>query len=126
MDELETREVVVGSLFERCDFAFADAYAENTIRSIAFDSFYKRRRAFVVEPGTIDQGLIFRQPEQSRSRVSRLWMKRDRACFDKTETERGQRSQGDAVLVEAGRETDGIRKQQSKPADWILRRAAFS
>jgi len=52
-------------------------------------------------------------------------MKRDSACLDETETKRRQWSQGDTVFVETGRESDGIRKQQSKPADWILCRTAF-
>jgi hypothetical protein len=52
-------------------------------------------------------------------------MKRDSACFDESEAERREWSQGDTVLVEPGCESDRIREQQSKPADWILCRAAF-
>jgi hypothetical protein len=53
-----------------------------------FDSLRESRSAFVIEPGTIYQGLIFRQAKQSRPRISWLRMKCNSACFDKTETER--------------------------------------
>ena len=52
-------------------------------------------------------------------------MKRYRAGFDETEAERREWPQGDAVFVEPGCEADGIREQQSKPADWVLCRTAF-
>jgi len=52
-------------------------------------------------------------------------MKRDCAGFDETEAERREWSQGDTVFVETGCEADGIREQQPKPADWILRCGVF-
>jgi hypothetical protein len=44
-------------------------------------------------------------------------MERDRARFDKSETERGERLESDAVLVEAGCKSDGVRKRDPEPID---------
>jgi hypothetical protein len=72
------------------------------------DSFYKRRRAFVIEPRSINQCLIFRKPKQSRSRIPRLRMQRNSPCFDETEAQRRKRPQRDTVFIEPGCEADGI------------------
>src|SRR6185369_1974711 len=125
VNKLETREIVFRRFFERRDLALADTHSEHAIRSIPLNSFHKSRRAFVVESRSINQRLIFRQAKQSRSRVSWLRMKCDSACFDKPEAERREWSQRDSVFIETCGESDRIRKQQSKPADWILYRTAF-
>ena len=60
--------------------------------------------------------------KDARPRITRLRPRSDRADFDETETERFPCRERDAVLVEAGRETDGIRKVQAEDRRRFRRR----
>ena len=114
VDELETRQVILGRVFEWCDLALAYTYAEHTRRSMLFRSPRKRSRAIIVKACSIDQRLVFTQTKQTWSRITGLRMVRHSARFDKPKPERGQRLQCDTVFIQTRRQSDRIRKLQTK------------
>ena len=70
----------------------------------------------VVETPAVDDGLVFRQPEQARLRVARLRTRRDGADLDEAETERAECVEVLAVLVQPGRKPDRVGKLDAERA----------
>ena len=69
-----------------------------------------RRQTLAVEAEPVDQRQIFLQPEQPRLRVAGLRARRDGPDLGETEAQRQDRVRHLGVLVEAGRQADGIGK----------------
>ena len=112
-------KVILDGVFERSGFRFADVDADGDSRPApARPQFRQTLRddigAVIVEAEAIDERLLHGITKDSRPRISRLRLRGDGADFDETETERFPRGERDAVLVEAGRETDWIRKVQAE------------
>src|SRR5688500_6619320 len=109
IDEVETREIVCRSFFDRHDLAFADADTKDAIfGSIMFDASRERGSPRVVEPGAIDERLIRGESKHARLRITRLRMKRHRSRFDKTKTQRCQRFKRNTILIKTGRKSHRI------------------
>ena len=70
--------------------------------------------AVIVEAEPVDHRLIGIEPENARARIALLRARRDGADLDKAEPKAKQRIRHLAVLVEAGRDADGIGKIQSE------------
>jgi len=75
--------------------------------------------AQVVKTHAINNGVGRRQAEQARLGVARLGARRDRADFDETEAQRGQRGDAGAVLVQTGGQTDRVAEGQAPERDWL-------
>ena len=75
-------------------------------------------RALIIKAEPVDYGALFRRPEQSRLRVSRLGARRYRAAFKKTEAKPAHGTTNFGILVEAGSEANGIGK--NKPRFWQM------
>ena len=76
-----------------------------------------RLHARVVEAHAVDHRAVLFQAEQARLRVAGLRARRDAADLDKAETEATGLAPDPGVLVEAGRQTDGICKAAAERRD---------
>ena len=112
-------KIIVRRVFDRRDFRFAKVDADRNGRPAAAlaQSAQARGhnvRAIIVEPESIDQRFQFRITKDARLRISRLSFGRDGADFNESETECGPGWDGDAVLIEAGCQSDRVREFQAK------------
>ena len=64
--------------------------------------------AVAIQTKAIDESLIGRQAEKAGARISTGGKSRNRAQFHKTEAQRSKPIEQLAVLIEAGRQTDGV------------------
>ena len=71
-------------------------------------------RAVIVESEAIDDGFVALQPENPRSWVAALRLRRHGTDFDKTEAQAQQRIRYFGVLVETGGHADRIGKIQTE------------
>ena len=81
--------------------------------------------AIAVEAETVDDALVRVEPEQPRTRIARLRLRRDAARLDKAEAQPQQRIDHFGMLVEAGRQADRIGKRQAERLDaqlFVVRR----
>ena len=76
-----------------------------------------RFETVAVEPEPVDDRLVALQTEETRSRIARLRKRDDAAEFDKAEAERQELVWNLALLVEACRKTDGVRKPSPEELD---------
>ena len=98
----QTNQIIVCGKFYRRVEILAYVDAEYAAKLRAFDVFYQRVHAEIVESHAIDDGLCLRQTKQARLGVAWLWARGDSADLDKAKTERGQRINICAVLVQPG------------------------
>src|SRR6202011_3412571 len=80
-----------------------------------------RIRPLVVESEAIDQRRLFWESKNARFRISGLRFSSHSADLNETKTERGQRGQGNAVLIETGGQSDRISKSQAESGFWFRR-----
>ncbi len=73
--------------------------------------------AVVVETEAVDERFGLGDPEKPRLRIAGLRARGHRSAFDETESESGETVDVRGILVEAGRETDPIRKLKSHRGD---------
>src|SRR5215475_4465013 len=75
----------------------------------------------IVKTQAVNQCSLFRQPKDAWPRISRLSHGGHGPDLNETEPHRLPCRQGDAVLVQPGREADRIRKGQTKQRFWVRR-----
>jgi hypothetical protein len=108
--------VVAFGRFVRRVLVLADVDAEQAAATLgAFDVAHQHFDAFVVEAEAIDHRAMLRQAEHARLRITRLRLRRDRADLDEAESQRQQRIDMGAVLVEPGGEADRFGKSARRP-----------
>src|SRR5204862_1269737 len=78
--------------------------------------------AAVIKPKSIDERVIFRQPEQPRLFVSALWLVRHSADFDKAKAQRPERVCRASVLIKTRGETYRIVELKSESFECAERR----
>ena len=76
-----------------------------------------RLDAIAVEAETVDDALVRVEPEQPRTRIARLRLRRDAARLDKAEAQPQQRIDHFGMLVEAGCEPDRVGERQAERLD---------
>ena len=78
---------------------------------------HERGETVVVQAVAVDDGPILGKAEHTGERVPGLGQRRDGPGLDEAEAEAGQATQGRGVLVEPGREADGIGEGAAERAD---------
>ena len=73
-----------------------------------------------MEAHAVDDAFRGDQAEESGLRIPRLRQRRDRADFDVTEAEAAEGAHAFAVLVHAGRKTDGVREAHAHHRDGVI------
>jgi hypothetical protein len=125
----DVRRDIIG---ERRQAREGDAIIDNTIGRVlvrtdidaddaatplaAHQTLRRRFHAAVVEAHAVDDGAIFGKPEQARARIAGLRPRCDGAAFDEAEAESQHRVRHLGILVEAGREPDGVGKIEPEGA----------
>jgi len=125
--ETEGVEVIVGRPFQRRRPRFAEVDADRDRRPASARVQFAqlpgdRIRPFVIESEAIDQRRLLRESKNARLRISGLRFGGHSADLNETKTERGQRGQGNAVLIETGGQSDRISKGQAENCFWFRQR----
>ena len=123
VDAIQPGQIVVSRLFDRCAGILADIQTQQALagdRAGALHVADKGIQAMVVEAHAVDQGLGRRQAEHARFGVARLALGRDGADLDKAETHGFPGGNAFGVLVQAGGQSDTVRKTQAAQCDRII------
>src|ERR1700730_2070295 len=115
-------QVIVRRLVNGREFGFANVDADRNCRpATAFaqpaQTVGHDIGAVVVEAETINQRLLLAVAENARPRISRLRLGRYGPDFDETETKRRPGRKSDTVFIEAGGQTNRIRKCNAEERD---------
>ncbi len=111
---VQTGHVVVLGLFDRRVEILADADAADALVAAQREATDEMIDARVVEAHAVDEGPARAQPEHARLRVAGLGARRHGAELDVAETERTERVEMVAVLVEAGGESESVGEAQAE------------
>src|SRR6516165_10486637 len=112
-------QIVPHRVLQRRDLGLADVDSHRNRRPVAgLAQRGKVRgnfvRAAIIESEPVYECALRRVTKQTWAIISRLCARRDGARLDKTEAERLPSAQRHAVLVEAGRESNGVWKTHAK------------
>ena len=120
---VQAQQVVVGGAFDRRARVLADVEAEHAALAAKTGTLHVRQEGVqpvVVEAQPVDQCPRFRQPVHARLGIARLRLRRHGADLDETETHRTQSVDAAAILVQAGRQSDAVRKPQPGHRDRVI------
>ena len=118
VEQLEGADVVVPGAVDGSVLVLADVDADGQADVAAAGEVGARAGgAGAGEAHGIDQGIVGGQAEDARPRIARLGARRDGADLDVAEAERGQRAEGDAILIEAAGQAERATEAEAQALD---------
>ena len=111
---VKARDIIGHSIFDRNVARLANVYTDNAVRTMTAQVLRDLCRPDIVESETVNQRAIFRQTEQPRLGIARLWLIRDSADLNEAEAERRKFASVTSVLIKAGSKTNWIRKLEAE------------
>ena len=122
VDLAQAGDVVILRILDGRIKVLADADAANSAVAAAREPGDQVIDSLVIEAHAVDQRIAARNSEHAGLRIARLRTRRHGAQLNVAESQSAERIQVVAVLVEAGRQPQGMRKLQSKAAHRERRR----